>query len=256
MGMRVRVDVRDPGADHAAIDDVFAWLRFVDGTFSTYRSDSEICRLNRGELAHGDASPVVREVLERCDRLREATGGAFDARAPLRDGVDPSGLVKGWAVDRAAALLEAAGARDFCVDAGGDLRLRGGPWKVGIRHPRRRRRMAAVLELADAAVATSGAYERGDHIVDPRTGRPPAGVESVTVVGPDLATADAYATAAFAMGEDGPAWTAGLHGYDAMTILAGGRVLSTPGFLRHCAGGSVATSLEVRRRRHAARAGE
>jgi len=99
------------------------------------------------------------------------------------------------------------------------------------------------VRIADAAVATSGAYERGAHIVDPRSGRPPAGVESVTVVGPDLASADAYATAAFALGEEGPAWTAGLSGYEAMTILAGGRVLSTPGFAKHCAGDSPASSI-------------
>jgi thiamine biosynthesis lipoprotein len=81
-------------------------------------------------------------------------------------------------------------------------------------------------------VATSGAYERGEHIVDPRTGRSPRGVLSVTVAGPDLGTADAYSTAAFAMGLDGPAWTATLAGYSALTILADGRVLSTPGLDR------------------------
>ena len=256
MGMPVRVEVRDGRAGADGVEAVFAWLRQVDAGFSTYRGDSEISRFNRGELAPGDLSADLREVLDRCEQLREATAGAYDARAPLAGGVDPTGLVKGWAVDRAAALLQAAGARDFCIDAGGDLRLHGRPRRVGIRHPHRRRRLAAVLELADAAVATSGAYERGDHIVDPRTGRPPAGVVSVTVVGRDLATADALATAAFAMGEDGPAWTAGLQGHDAMTILAGGRVLSTPGFLRHCAGGSVATSLQVRGRRDSARSGE
>jgi FAD:protein FMN transferase len=81
-------------------------------------------------------------------------------------------------------------------------------------------------------VATSGACERGEHIVDPHTGRPPEGVLSVTVLGPDLATADAYATAAFAMGRAGPAWTAALGRYDAITILADGRVLSTRGVAR------------------------
>ena len=102
-----------------------------------------------------------------------------------------------------------------------------------------------MLTVRDAAVATSGAYERGEHIRDPRTGRAPAGVESVTVVGPDLGTADAYATAAFALGAEGPAWTAGLDGYEAMTIVPGDRVLSTPGFARHCAGASIAASLEA-----------
>ena len=235
MGMPVTVSGVD--ADAAAI--VFAWLRRVDRLFSTYRPDSEVCRLDRGELAVGDADPLVREVLERCERLRIETGGYFDARASGR--LDPSGLVKGWAVDRAAALLEARGARRFCVSAGGDLVVRGGPWRVGVRHPRRRRRLAAALTVSDAAVATSGAYERGQHVLDPHTRRPARGARSVTVVGPDLGTADAYATAAFAMGAAGPAWTAGFDGYEAMTVI-GVRVLSTPGFARLC-GGSVSAGL-------------
>jgi thiamine biosynthesis lipoprotein len=223
MGMPVRVT----GAD-AAADEVFAWLRWVDATFSTYRADSEISRLDRGELALADAHPLVREVLGRCERLHERTAGFFHPRATGH--LDPSGFVKGWAVDRAAALLDRAGCTRFCIDAGGDLRLRGGPWRVGIRHPYRRRRLAGVIAVSDAAVATSGTYERGTHIIDPHTGRPATDALSVTIVGPDLATADAYATAAFAMGEAGPRWTAGLDGYDAMTILPGDRVLSTPGF--------------------------
>jgi thiamine biosynthesis lipoprotein len=231
MGMPVVVEVRDGDAGRDAVDEVFAWLRFVDATFSTYRPDSEIRCLDRGALALADAHPLVREVLARCERLRGETGGYFDARAAGR--LDPSGLVKGWAVDRAGALLAAAGARRFCVNAGGDVLVRGGPWRVGVQHPRRRDRVAAVLSLTDAAVATSGAYERGEHIVDPLTGRPARGALSVTVLGRDLATADAYATAAFAMGERGPAWTARLRGHGAMTILAGERVLSTERFLQH-----------------------
>jgi len=223
--------VIDGDAGREAGDAAFAWLRFVDTTFSTYRPDSEVCRLDRGELALGEAHPLVREVLARCERLRARTGGYFDARAAGR--LDPAGLVKGWAVDRAAALLSEAGARRFCVNAGGDVVVRGGPWRVGVQHPRERDRIAAVLSLTDAAVATSGAYERGEHIVDPLAGRPARGALSVTVIGRDLATADAYATAAFAMGERGPAWTARLRGCGAMTILAGDRVLYTERFLRH-----------------------
>ena len=122
------------------------------------------------------------------------------------------------------------------INAGGDIRLRGGAlpaghWRVGIQHPLARGRVAAVIEATDLAVATSGAYERGAHVVDPHTGRPPAGVLSVTVVGPDLASADAYATAAFAMGRTGPHWAARLRGgYEAMTILADETVLTTAGF--------------------------
>ena len=236
MGMPIVVDVRDDGIGAAAVDSVFDWLRFVDGTFSTYQDESEISRLNRGELALADAHETVREVLARCEELRHETDGYFDARAPIAGSLDPSGLVKGWAVDRAGAVLEEHGARNYAVNAGGDMVLRGGAlpddrWRVGIQHPRLRDRIAKVVAAKDLAVATSGAYARGEHVVDPHTARPPAGVLSVTITGPQLATADAYATAAFAMGKSGPAWTARLPiGYEAMTILADDRVLLTPGF--------------------------
>jgi thiamine biosynthesis lipoprotein len=227
MGMPVTI------LGHSA-EPAFTWLEWVDATFSPFRSDSEVSRIDRGELVVRNAHPLVRDVLARCEVLRRETGGYFDAR---HSGVlDPCGLVKGWAVDRAAALLRG---RRVCIDAGGDVLVRGGGWRVGIRHPREHHLLAAALHADELAVATSGAYERGEHIVDPHSGRPPTGVLSVTVVGPDLATADAYATAAFAMGEAGPAWTAGLRGYEAMTILATDEVLATPGFVRRCGGRSV-----------------
>ena len=236
MGMPVIVDVRDEEIGQALLDSVFRWLRWVDATFSTFSADSEISRLGRGELLPADAHPEVRAVLARCEELRVETGGYFDARAVSRSLPDPSGLVKGWAVDRAAAILERAGARNFAVNAGGDMWLRGravpaSGWRVGIQHPLRPDAVARVIETGDLAVATSSAYERGHHVVDPHTGRPPSGIHSVTVTGPELATADAYATAAFAMGAPRALhWTARLRGYEALAILADGRVLSTPGF--------------------------
>ncbi len=237
MGMPVVVDVRDELVEESDVDAVFDWLHFVDETFSTHKADSEINRLNRGELSLAAAQRDVRAVLHRCDELRSETNGFFDARF---DGstFDPSGLVKGWSVDRAAAILDGRGLRNYAVNAGGDIRLRGGAlpdsrWRVGIQHPAVRDGVAAIIEGDNLAVATSGEYARGQHVLDPHTGTAPTGVLSVTITGPDLATADAYATAAFAMGaERGPHWTARLRGYEAMTILVDERVLSTPGFPR------------------------
>ncbi len=226
----------------------FDWLRWVDATFSTYKPDSEISRLNRGELTLAEVHPDVRAVLERCDELRDETDGYFDIRTdhlpvPVKrvsglltsTGLDPSGLVKGWSVDRAAQILDGAGARNYSINAGGDVRVRGGAlpevsWRIGIQHPFIRDKVAAVVEADDLAIATSGAYARGQHIVDPHGSRPPTGILSVTIVGPNLATADAYATAAYAMGSIAPAWTTWLIGYEAMTILDDETVLSTPGF--------------------------
>jgi thiamine biosynthesis lipoprotein len=234
MGMPIGIDVAD--ADAVDVEAAFDWLREVDATFSTYRNDSDVSRLDRGELTLAECRPQVDEVLTRCLALDRATGGFFSVRPAGR--LDPSGLVKGWAVDVAAQRLAAAGAENFCINAGGDILARGRPapdrlWRVGIRHPTELDRLAAVVAVEDLAVATSGEYERGAHIADPDTRIRPSGLLSVTVVGPDLATADAFATAAFAMGADGPAWTTTLADYDAMCVTRDHRVLSTPGFARH-----------------------
>jgi FAD:protein FMN transferase len=236
MGMPIVVDVRDDHVDEGVLDRMFDWLRWVDATFSTYKDDSEISRLNRGELAVEDAHPDVVEVLDHCERLRAETDGYFDVRAASPELIDPSGLVKGWAVDRAAALLDDAGLTNYAVNAAGDMRLRGRAvperyWRVGIQHPLEPDRAARVIDTTDLAVATSGEYARGTHVFDPHTHRAPVGTHSVTITGPDLATADAYATAAFAMGAvRATHWMARLRGYEAMAILADGRVLSTSGF--------------------------
>jgi|SRR5271165_425984 len=243
MGMPIMVDVCDHRFDGREIDRVFEWLRYVDETFSTYRRDSQISRLNRGELTRGDVGATVRSVIERCRSLREETDGYFDAwrAADARNGelwFDPSGLVKGWSIERSAQILERAGARNFCINAGGDLVLRGHPedsegWRVGIQHPQRRDEVALTLLACDGAIATSGTYERGLHIVDPHTGTRPGGVLSVTVAGPDLGTADAYATAIYAMGQQGAEWALGLESYGAMMILPDGIGLSTPNLDRY-----------------------
>jgi thiamine biosynthesis lipoprotein len=237
MGMPILVDLRDEDRDSAgALEQIFAWFSWVDATFSTYKQDSEISRLNRGELALESAHREVGWVLARCETLHHETNGYFDIHAASPDRLDPSGLVKGWAVDRAAAILDAAGLRNYAINAGGDIRLRGRPipeaiWRVGIEHPHEHDKVAKVIEATDLAIATSGEYARGQHVLDPHTRRPPTGVLSVTITGPDLATADAYATAAYAMGETRAInWTARLQGYQALTILTDGRVLSTPGF--------------------------
>ncbi len=234
MGTAIGIDV--PGGDLPAevIDDAFALLRDVDARFSSYRPDSEVSRLIRGELEEADASADLRAVLGLCEDLRRTSDGYFDIRGHRADGrPDPTGLVKGWAIDEAAFRLDAAGALDFAINAGGDIVARGEPepgrpWRVGIRHPEQGDRLAAVLRIRDLAVATSGLYERGDHIVDPHDGQAARDLMSVTVVGPSLTYADAYATAAFAMGSAGAAWVHGHPGYGAYAIGADRRSVWTP----------------------------
>jgi thiamine biosynthesis lipoprotein len=223
MGMPMSIDLRDAYVAPGALDAAFAVLRRADALFSTYRPDSEISRLEAGELALEDCSPDVQDVLACCEELRRRTDGWFDARAGGT--LDPSGLVKGWAVERAREALVDAGVRHGCINAAGDVRVWGGhlggePWRVGVRDPLLADRVGAVVTLHDGAVATSGAYERGDHIIDPHTRRPARGVLSVTVTGPDLAEADAYATALFAMGARPAEWFARQSAYRASIVAA------------------------------------
>jgi len=233
MGTVVTIDVRDPGVDPAAADAALAYLHDIDARFSPFRPDSEVSRLARGEIREDECSTDVRHVLALCEDLRRTSDGYFDIRGHRPDGLlDPCGMVKGWAVEEASRILEAAGASDYFINAGGDViaaggSVPGGAWRVGIRHPREVDRLAAVLAVRDRAVATSGTYERGEHIRDPHTGRRPTGLLSLTVVGPSLAWADAYATTAFAMGLQGIGWVARHVGYGACGITGDGRVLWT-----------------------------
>lgn len=236
MGTVVTFDVRGPEAiAGTALDDAVAWLHEVDARFSPFKPDSEISRLGDGTLTEAETHPDVRAVLAMADALAVDSEGAFDVRHWRDDGrVDPCGLVKGWSIQVAADRLAAAGLGAFAINAGGDIAARGGPlpevpWRVGIRHPDRPDRVAAVLTVRDRAVATSAAYERGAHIRDPRTGRTPSGVRSLTVVGPDLTWADAYATTGYVMGLAGLDWVAAHDGYDAYAITWDDTVRWTPG---------------------------
>jgi FAD:protein FMN transferase len=247
MGMPWLFDICDDAVELDALRTVVDWLHWVDLTFSTYRTGSEVARLNRGELTREQLHPQVRAVLDRAEQLRIDTGGYFDITAPYRAGtapqagnggpgsVDPSGLVKGWAIAGAAQRLRAAGAENFSVNAGGDAVLSGHPdgddrWLVGVQHPREDAELATVLALSDQAIATSGTYVRGAHIHDPVSGRAPSGLLSVTIIGPDIETADVYATAAFAMGATRAAnFCAGLRDYDAVLIRDDDTVITTVG---------------------------
>lgn len=250
MGMPWMFDICEASVQRQALRSVIDWLHWVDQTFSTYRDDSQISRLNRGELTRAELHRDVREVLDRCEQLRRDTDGYFDIAAPYRaraapssgyggpGSVEPSGFVKGWAIAGAATRLRAAGALNFSVNAGGDALLSGHPdgdelWRVGIQHPRSAAAIALTLGLRDMAVATSGTYVRGNHIVDPGADVAPSGLLSVTIVGPDIATADAYATATFAMGAiRAGQFCAGLDGYDAILIRDDDTVVTTAGIDR------------------------
>jgi thiamine biosynthesis lipoprotein len=222
-GTAVSFDVRtSPDATAVvapALERAVAWLHEVDRVFSTYRADSVVTALREGRLAETDAPRQVRQVLAACRVARELTDGCFDPWAVV-GGFDPSGYVKGWATGIAADLLVDAGATRVCVNGGGDVVVRGAgeAWRVGVRHPDDAGAVLRVVPLVDGAVATSGLYERGLHVVDPRTGAAVTSTRSATVVGPDPGLADALATGVLVAGREAIPWFDDLPGWSAYAV--------------------------------------
>lgn len=234
MGMPVTIAI--VGAGDAHLHEIgFATLAEIDRRFSPYRPDSEVSRINRGEVAITATSPDMAEVLGLAELTRLETAGYFDIRRP--DGqLDPSGLVKGWAIRRAARAIAAAGGTDFYVDAGGDIQCcgrneAGEPWRVGLRHPERPDAIVDVLYPEGRGIATSGTTARGRHIYDPHRGSPvETDVLSLTVIAADVYEADRFATAAFAMGPSGIDFLENHPQIEACQIDRAGMATFTSGF--------------------------
>jgi thiamine biosynthesis lipoprotein len=230
MGTVFTIDIRDAGEWDGPVAEVVAWLHQVDAVFSTYRPASDISRIRRGELTVANADPLVAEVVERCLDVQHETDGFFTARPD--GGLDPTGLVKGWAVERASHLLRDRGSLHHAVNGGGDIQAAGGlapgqPWRIGVTDPHDKIRALATVSGADLAVATSGTAERGAHIVNPYTGQPAVALASVTVIGASLTAADCFATAAVAMGAHAIKWLQALPDYDAIVVGADGHIVTT-----------------------------
>ena len=235
MGMPVSLALRGRHTDDDEAREAWgrcvAELTEVDRVFSTYRQDSVVSRLSRGEIGPADCPAEVREVLALGEQARVESGGAFDVRRPGPHGVrvlDPSGVVKGWAVQRASAHLLALPDTDVCLSAGGDLVCHvaddvRSAWRIGIEDPHDPQRVLATVEVRRGAVATSGAAHRGQHITDARTGAVPGLVASVTVLTDDLTWADIDATAAYAMGAEALDWLRGRPGRRGVVVWADGR---------------------------------
>ena len=245
MGTVFSFDVRgcaDDSRTREALGRAVAFLHHMDAVFSTYREDSDVSRLVRGELTLEDCDPVVREVRLLCEEAERRTEGWFTAgygrRAGLPVAWDPTGLVKGWATERAAHLMaEAVPEAAVCVNGGGDIQLLGGPWRIGIADPLAPGELATVVEVGAevpcAAIATSGPAERGCHILDPHTGAPPAhALAALTVVCPSLTDADALATAAYARGESARAWLERQPDTESFATESDGTAWQTSGFGR------------------------
>lgn len=239
MNMPISVEIVDEREGiEQSIRGVFDHFRQVDEQFSVFKETSEISAINAGKCDAGSCSPEMQEILHLSEKTKQETGGYFDIRRP--DGfLNPSGVVKGWAIHRAARILRNAGFENFFVEAGGDIQVsgrnsEGKPWKIGIRDPLHEpfTDLIKVVYLEGwRGIATSGTYIRGQHIYDPHTpAHELADVVSLTVIGENICDADRYATAAFAMGRGGIDFIEKLPGYEGYAVDSSGMALATSGF--------------------------
>lgn len=237
MGMPITVEIIDPSASLAVIDKVYDYFTSIDEKFSVYKDTSEITHINQGLLKAPDYSSDMKTVFTLCEETKQLTDGYFDINH--KGYLDPSGLVKGWAIYNAAQLLSAQGNKNFYIEAGGDIQASGRnvqhrPWQVGIRNPFNIQEIVKVVAVSNAGVATSGTYFRGQHVYNPKKlDRPITDVMSITVVGPNIYEADRFATAAFAMGSRGVEFIESYPSLEAYQIDNNGQALFTSGFNKY-----------------------
>ncbi|HEX2908876.1 MAG TPA: FAD:protein FMN transferase [Phototrophicaceae bacterium] len=234
MGMPITVEIVDASATAEAFDTVYAYFNYVDETFSPFKPTSEVSRVNGGELTLDKTCDDMQVVLELAELTKQETNGYFDV---WHNGTfNPSGVVKGWAIDEAASLLYLQGFRNFYVDAGGDVQVYGKnarvqAWTVGICNPFNLSQIVKTVRLDDRGIATSGSYMRGAHIYNPHNDADKLDeIVSISVIGPDVLEADRFATAAFAMGRDGIYLIESLPGFEAYMIDGQGQATLTTHF--------------------------
>lgn len=200
MGMPISIDIPDC-KDAGVFEAAFERLRQIDAKFSTYKPDSEVSEFAAGKITEAGLSDELKTVIKACREAEAKTGGYFSAWAA--GAFDPSGYVKGWAVAEAGRVIAGQGYGTYCVGAGGDIMARSDSdfkWRIGVQDPRDKSKILDVLSISNGAVCTSGNYERGAHIINPKSRQPADELISVTVSGPDIIRADVLATALFAMG--------------------------------------------------------
>lgn len=233
MAMPVIVEIRDSGLDinktKKDIEKVFKYFRWVDEKYSPFKTTSEVAKLNRGE----NVSSGMKKILDLCEETNKLTEGYFDITG--HDGkLDPSGLVKGWAIKGGADILRKLGYKKFFVEIAGDTEIVGGPWKWGITNPFNKKQIVKVLKLENVGIATSGTYERGQHIWNPITKKPEiTDIVSLTIIGTDVYEADRFATAAFAMGRSGINFIENLKDFEGYMVDSNGIATMTSGFKKY-----------------------
>ena len=233
MGMPVTINVIDSRVSNEDINEIFSYFYHIDNKFSTYKKNSEISQINRKELDRSQFSNEMQKILQLSEKTKKETNGYFDIN--INGILDPSGIVKGYAIWQAAKKLKNKGFQNFYVEIAGDIQIFGKNdkkeyWKIGIQNPFNLGEVVKVVKLKDKGIATSGTYIRGNHIINPKQKKPASEIASITVIGPNVYEADRFATAAFAMGKKGIAFIESLKGFEGYLIQNDKKAVYTSGF--------------------------
>jgi thiamine biosynthesis lipoprotein len=235
MGMPITLEIVDEHVSGKDFHDIFAFFRTVDQKFSPYKKLSEVSKINRKELTVNEYSQEMLEILNLSQEVKKKTQGYFDVYH--KGYLDPSGIVKGWAIQKAAEMLRMRGFRNFFIDAGGDIQVdglkNGKKWRVGIKNPFNTDEIIKVIYLSNEAIATSGTYIRGEHIYNPlKKNKKIVEIVSLSVLSKTILEADLLATAAFAMGKKGIEFINSFPEADGYMIDHKGHATYTQGFIR------------------------
>jgi FAD:protein FMN transferase len=236
MGMPVTIDVSDKNATDEDINEVFAYFHYIDNTFSTFKKDSEISQINRGEIKEKDFSGEVKKIFRLSENTKTETYGYFDIS--LNGKIDPSGIVKGYAISGGAKILIKKGFHNFFVEIAGDIQANGknsknNKWSLGIQNPFNTKEIIKVVYLSDKGIASSGNYQRGEHIYNPISKKSAKEVAGITVIANDIFDADRFATAAFAMGKNGINFLESLKNVEGYMVTKAKMAIMTSGFEKY-----------------------
>ena len=236
MGMPVIINIADQNSKPDDFETVFSYFRSVDEQFSIFKDTSEITKINKGLLTEKEYSSAMKTILNLCEQTNRETNGYFDIH--INGKLDPSGLVKGFAINEGAEILKLRGYQNFFVEIAGDIQTygkneKGEFWKIGIRNPINRDENVKIVQLKDKGIATSGTYIRGTHIFNPHENKAADNIASMTVIGPNVCEADRFATAAFAMGEKGIQFIGSFPDYEGYMITKDKRGIYTKGFEKY-----------------------
>lgn len=227
MGMPISIDIPEC-SNKTEFKYIFNVFSEIDKKFSPYKKSSQVSLFRDGKISSKALSEELEEIIKKCKHYEALTNGYFSAWASGK--FDPSGFVKGWAINKASIAIKNFGYKTFCISAGGDILAKSSSekvWNIGIQNPSKKDQILGFLKAKNLAIATSGNYERGEHIYNPKDHKLVSELMAVTIVGKDVVEADVLATACFAAGNGFRNILTKNKGYDFLVVDSDSKIFAS-----------------------------